>query len=235
MSELATYDIWAIAWFLLCWIGYTLYSGRTGGTSGNLIDTMARHRIGWMRQMLKRDNRMVDIQIIRNLTRTSSFFASTSILILAGLVTVLGATDKAVGLAAGVPIVSELTPLQWEMRLLLLVLIFIYAFFKFAWSIRQLSYCAIQIGAMEPSTELGEGCEERATCIARLATLAAVHFNRGLRAYYFAMALLAWFIHPFALIATATWVVLVLYRREFRSRTLDILKRGGGFEGKKKA
>ena len=49
-----------------------------------------------MRQMLGRDNRMVDIQILRNLTRTGIFFASTSILILAGIATILGATDKAI-------------------------------------------------------------------------------------------------------------------------------------------
>ena len=63
-----------------------------------------------------------------------------------------------------------------------------------------------------------------ALIVAGLITLAAVHFNRGLRGFYFATALLAWFIHPVALIAASVWVVLVLYRREFHSRTLALLR-----------
>jgi len=55
-------------------------------------------------------------------------------------------------------------------------------------------------------------------------TLAAKHSNRGLRAYYFGTALSASFIHPLALIVAATWVVVVMYRREFRSRTVDMLR-----------
>ena len=235
MPEISLPDLFAISWFLLLWSGYTLYSDRVDSKGRNLVATMAQHREMWMLRMLGRDNRMLDVQIIRNLTRTSSFFASTSILILAGLVTVLGAAEKVVDLTASVPYLSRLTPLQWELRLLCMILIFIYSFFKFAWSIRQVSYCAIQIGAMDPMSDLGDDAEERAKCIARLATLAAVHFNRGLRGYYFAMALLAWFIHPIALALTTTWVVLVLYRREFHSRTLKILQEGGGFSRAGKA
>ena len=200
------------------------YCSRALLEADNLIGTMSAQREAWMRQMLGRDNRMVDIQILRNLTRTGTFFASTSILILAGLATILGATDKAIDLFANLPLVPQLSPLQWKLRLLSLILIFIYAFFKFAWSIRQLSYCAIQIGAMEPASEVDDACVARCQWIAGLITLASAHFNRGLRAYYFATALLAWFIHPMALIVASIWVVLVLYRREFHSGTLALLQ-----------
>jgi uncharacterized membrane protein len=218
------FDLFAFAWFLLCWTGYTMYSDYAAAKGKNLVGAMARQREQWMRQMIGRDNRMVDIQIVRAVNRNSAFFASTSMLILAGLVTVLGSTDKAVRIVATVPLVSELTLLQWEMRLIGMVLIFVYAFFKFSWSIRQLSYCSVQIGAMTPSSKADEDCLRRSVYIASIATLAAKHFNRGLRAYYFAAALAASFIHPLALVVTASWVVLVLYRREFRSQTLAILK-----------
>ena len=223
MSEFSPVDLFAVASFLLCWIGYTFYSGRRGSEPDNLIGAMAAQRQAWMRQMLGRDNRMLDIQIMRNLTRTGTFFASTSMLILAGLATILGATDKAIGLFADLPLLPQLSPLQWELRLLALILIFIYAFFKFAWSIRQLSYCTIQIGAMEPADAVDDGSLARCKSIADLITLAAVHSNRGLRAFYFAIAFLEWFIHPLALIVASFWVVLVLYRREFHSRTLALV------------
>jgi uncharacterized membrane protein len=47
--------------------------------------------------------------------------------------------------------------------------------------------------------------------------------NRGLRAYYFGLALLAWFIGPIYLAISAVWVVAVLYRRDFRSVILKTL------------
>lgn len=224
--DLSTLDLVALACFIACWIGYTVFSDQMGERYGNLSATMARQREMWMTQMVGRDNRMVDLQVIRNLTRTGIFFASTSLLILAGLVTVLGATDQAIMLLVNIPYVARLTPFEWELRILLLIVMIIYSFFKFAWSVRQLSYCAIQVGGVEPATKATEETFARAKCIARLATLAAHHFNRGQRTYYFAMALLAWFVHPIALIVTSIWVVLVLYRREFHSRTLRILNEG---------
>jgi len=224
VPEIDHIDLFAFVWFLACWIGYTLYSDYGAAKGNNLVGAMARQREQWMRQMLGRENRMVDLQIVRNLSRIAAFFASTSMLILAGLVTVMGATDKAVRIVATVPLISELTLLQWEMRLIGMILIFVYAFFKFSWAIRQLSYVAIQIGAMVPSSVLDEDCYRRSDCIARIVTLAAKHSNRGLRGYYFATALAASFIHPVALIVAATWVVIVLYRREFRSHTLAILR-----------
>jgi uncharacterized membrane protein len=219
VAQIDHIDLFSFVWFLACWIGYTLYSDYGAAKGSNLVGAMARQRRQWMQMMLGRDNRMVDLQIIRNLNRIAAFFASTSMLILAGLLTVLGSTDKAVRIVATVPLLSDLTLLQWEMRLLGMILIFVYAFFKFSWTIRQLSYTAIQIGAMPPSGQITEDCYRRADYIADIATLAAKHSNRGLRGYYFATALSTSFIHPLALVVASSWVVLVLYRREFRSQT----------------
>ena len=60
---------------------------------------------------------------------------------------------------------------------------------------------------------------------AEVTTLATKHFNRGVRAYYFALAMLASFIHPLLFVVTTTGVVLVLYLREFHSPALRVLSR----------
>ena len=57
-----------------------------------------------------------------------------------------------------------------------------------------------------------------------ISSLAARHANDGLRAYYFALAVLSWFLHPVAFMLATAWVTAVLYRREFLSRALNILK-----------
>jgi uncharacterized membrane protein len=56
--------------------------------------------------------------------------------------------------------------------------------------------------------------------------LAIYHFNLGLRACYFSLALVTWFVHPVVFIVCTAWVVAVLYRREFYSRTLKTLLSG---------
>jgi uncharacterized membrane protein len=58
---------------------------------------------------------------------------------------------------------------------------------------------------------------------AMMVTHGFASFNRGLRAYFFGLAALAWFIQPWALVLAASWVVAVLYWRDSRSATLATL------------
>ena len=67
---------------------------------------------------------------------------------------------------------------------------------------------------------------KHAAALTEVVWYAIASFNRGLRAYYFSLALLAWFLHPVAFMLASAWVVAVLYRREFRSRTLTALLSG---------
>jgi uncharacterized protein DUF599 len=48
---------------LLCWVGYTYYADGKRGQR-NLTRVMHAYRALWARQMLQRDHRMVDAQII---------------------------------------------------------------------------------------------------------------------------------------------------------------------------
>ena len=178
--------------------------------------------------MLGRDNRMVDIQVINSLMDVVRFLASTSILIIAGLLALLGSTDKAILLIMDLPFAAPGGRGVWELKVLLLILVFVYAFFKFMWAMRQYTYCSVMVGAApSPNTPLEEP-EKVAHSIARVATLAARHSNHGTRAYYFGLATLSWFVHPLFLIPGALWVVLVLHRREFQSRTLAHIRRSQG-------
>ena len=214
------YDIFAVGCILAIWAGYGFYSERRGAAGGNLIGGMASQRRVWMQRMLQRENRMVDIQIVSALMRSGRFFASTAILLVAGLLAVLGSTERAIALAMDLPFLLEVSRAMWEAKLLFMIFIFIYAFFKFVWSNRQYNYCAILIGAAPPAS--AAACERAGDDIAALATLAAKHANRGIRAYYFGLAVLGWFVHPLLMVAAAILVFLVLYRREFQSRTMRL-------------
>jgi uncharacterized membrane protein len=113
----------------------------------------------------------------------------------------------------------------------MLLLVFIYAFFKFTWSMRHYNYLSIMIGAAPSCDSLPEWSQGFAERAAKVSSNATNTFNRGLRAYYFGLAYLSWFLHPLLFIVASAVVVAVLYRREFRSRVLKDLGDPGEFAG----
>jgi len=105
--------------------------------------------------------------------------------------------------------------------------IFVYAFFRFSWSMRQYTFVALVIGAMPPPDTFDRGLQDRqqvAERAGRLVGAAAETFNDGLRAYYFSFAAMAWFFSPLALVLATALVVMILYGREFHSEVLQVLR-----------
>ncbi len=184
---------------------------------------MEAYRRLWMQRMLERDNRIVNSQIIGNLMRSASFFASTTLIIIGGLLAMLGAPEKVVAVLRDLPVAAAPSGRLWDAKLLLLVIVFVYAFFKFTWAFRHYNYCLILIGSVALPSRMTENSQRIAEGTARVATSTARHFNRGMRAYYFGIAALGWFVSPWLFMITTAWVVSVLYRREFRSRLLATL------------
>lgn len=220
----------AISCFFLCWTWYYNYCRQRLRTKRCLAATMHGYRYDWMKRMIEREVRIADATIMTHLERNGAFFASSSLLILAALFSLLGATDKALEIVSKLPFALILpTKLGMEIKLLLLIGIFIYAFFTFTWSMRQYNFCAILIASAPlPSDKtISPGARNAfATQAANVIDLAANQFNYGLRTYYFSLALLGWFLHPLILIFSTIAVVGVLYRREFHSKTLKALAAG---------
>jgi len=93
---------------------------------------------------------------------------------------------------AALPFGDKATAVQWEAKSIGLSVIFVYAFFKFAWSYRLYNYMAIMVGAAPPM-ELKDTIEGKthAARLARLCEVAGRHFNRGQRAFFFALGISA--------------------------------------------
>ncbi len=217
-------DLLALVLFAALWIGYQWYSDYSGTQQPRLGREMQRHMREWVVRMVERENRMVDINVLRNLTRSSQFFASTTMLILGALVALMGYTERAASVMAELPFTQQVSQRVWELKVLVLLLVFIYAFFKFSWSIRQFGFCSVLVGGTKkspPDTAQYLPQIERITVVA---SYAHRNFNHGLRAYYFGVAALAWFLHPALMIAVTLGVIYVLYQREFRSHTLTVMR-----------
>jgi uncharacterized membrane protein len=179
-----------------------------------------------MQRLLLRDNRIADANVIGNLERNASFFASSTLIILAGILTALGASERAVSLLADLPFAQPVSRGLSEIKLLCLAVVFVYAFFTFSWCMRQYNFAAVLVASAPMVGERNVSDLERkafAERAARVLSMAANQFNFGLRAYYFGMATLAWFVHPWFFMAVTTGVVLILYRREFHSDVLGVM------------
>ena len=169
--------------------------------------------------MLDRETRMVDMQIMASLQNGTAFFASTSLIAIGGGLALLRATNDALAVLGALPIDLSPSPALWEIKCVGLILIFIYAFFKFSWSYRLFNYVAILLGAMPPSSENATPPEAEAHVMrtTRLFEAAGQHFNRGQRAFFFALGYLGWFVSPWVLFVTTALVVIVTWRRQFAS------------------
>lgn len=227
ISILPWADWLALVCFFALWIGYAWFSKAWARRRPSLLVTTNRYRRYWMEQAIERDPRMLDGLITQTLSNTPAFFSSTSILVIGALFALLGTTDKASELMSEIPFAQATTLIVFEFKVLVLVAIFVYSFFRFSWCMRLYTFVALAIGSMPSPEEFASGKFDRQVFADRAAALvgsAAETFNDGLRAYYFSFALLGWFVSPLVMVLATMVVVAILYGREFRSEVLHILK-----------
>jgi uncharacterized membrane protein len=178
----------------------------------------------WAQRLLEREMRVTDSALIGNLMTSVSFYANTTIYIIAGLIAALGASDKLISLTSDLPFGGSGNRELLEIKLILVLISFVFAYFKFTWSLRQFNLLSILVGAA-PLGKAGEpGIDSYAKRLGGANNLAGDDFNRGIRAYYFGLAASGWLLNPLLLGVLALCVLIVLYRRDFSSATLDILR-----------
>lgn len=222
LSAISVLDYVAILWFAACYFGYgwAVKYGPLKDKVG-LVAAVESRRVQWMRAALQRDVRIMDAQLMTSLSSGTAFFASTTVIVLGGLAAMLGAADNVKIRLEQLPFVGETVIVMWELKIMFMMALVIRAFFKFAWAFRLTHYLGIMLGAMPTWNAEDNALGERHIAkTARLASIAATHTNDGLRTIYFAIAGLGWFLHPLIFIAACTWVLWVVYRREYRSNAL---------------
>ena len=141
-----------------------------------------------------------------------------------GLVAALGASDKLLSFTSELPFGGAGNRELLEIKLMLLLASFVFAYFKFTWSLRQFNLLSILVGAA-PLGKAGEpGIDTYAQRVAGANNLAGDDFNRGIRAYYFGLAATGWLLNSWALGLLSVIVLVVLFRRDYRSPALRVLR-----------
>lgn len=222
MAKFYWLDWIALIWFLACWFGYEQVVERGWSRRTTLHEETHKLRLGWGRVMLRRNPRIVDVALIGNLLPSLSFYANTSIYVIAALFAALGAMDQLMSAASELPFSRVISRESAELKLLILMGVFVIAYFKFTWSLRQFNLLSITLGSI-PQEAGEEEAEKQAQKFAAVNSCAGNDFNRGLRAYYFGMAVMSWMVSPWLFMFSTAVIVIVLARREFFSPVLKAL------------
>ena len=97
-------DILAVGFFILEWTVYAVTLEHTAYGRDSLSARMNVYREVWVRRMLDREARMVDMQIMAALQNGTAFFASTTLIAVGGGLALLRSTNEALAVLGALPI-----------------------------------------------------------------------------------------------------------------------------------
>jgi len=220
-ASLSWLDGILVAAHLTAWLGLSWLIEHPTAKRPSVTMLMSDYRRAWMQVMVTRDPRIFDAQVMMSLRQGTAFFASTCLLALGGLLALIGNVDPLRGFAselgqAGSPVVVL------QMKLFLVLILLGNAFLKFVWANRVFGYCSVMMGAV-PNDPEDPRAPVLAAKAAELNIRAALSFNRGLRAMYFALGAVAWLVGPWALAFAVVLTSWLVWSREFASLPRSIV------------
>ncbi len=212
-------DAAALIVFLLCWVGYESVRKALAGRRSRMCisEDMYPVREAWLREFLRRDNRLMDVNLLGHLLNSASFFASTNLLLIAAAAGVLFGGEAMRQSLHALEIAAPAQGWLMEGKIALVTLTLARGLLDFIWAIRQLNYSLAVMGAA-PSHDAPEKHAAFAAAAADVMHPSFATFNRGVRAYYFVLAAAAWIVSPWAMAVSVAFAVFVLLRRQMRSQ-----------------
>lgn len=209
---------------LVCWFCYGVIMPLVEKKFPSISTLMEYHRRHWAKYALARDTPLDGI-LVGNIMRNISFFASTTVLILFALFTLLGNLPNLEMTIVSVTGGAARTLSDFQIHIFAMLAIFVGAFLSFTLSIRQFNHFCILIGAIVHDEMSFD--DERVVLLAAINSGGARFFNNGIRAYYFSGSMAAWFISDILSIVLSIGTVIFLIYREFFSDAHKVIKRLG--------
>jgi uncharacterized membrane protein len=215
---IAPLDIAALVVFAVAWLFYQPLLAVFGQRRGGVLNTdMTVIRGAWMRNMVGREVRLMDGQLLGHALNSASFFASSNLLLIAAAAGALFGGESTFRSVSALQVIQTSSRMLFEIQLALVLLTLARGLLDFIWSIRQLNYCIAAIGAVPENLD-AEKSKPFGDVVARLLNPALSSFNAGVRGYYFALAAATWLFGPWAFMGATLGAVALLLWRQRRSR-----------------
>ncbi|WP_083982920.1 DUF599 domain-containing protein [Devosia soli] len=198
---------------LIAYFAYNLLVPLVEKRRPSLSSIMNMQRRRWVSNATLRESPF-DAILSGNIMGSVSFLASTSVLLALAVFAVFGQLSTLMETLSSISPDNRFTVGDVQAHLMVMLAMFVLAFFAFTLSLRQFNHFCIMLGALEHDRITSE---EEIDAITRMNALGAQNFNSGIRAYYFAVATVAWFVSEWLAVAACLATVLILAHREFFS------------------
>lgn len=160
-------------------------------------------RAAWVERMMKDKEGILAVQTLRNSIMGATFFASTSVALIVGTITLSTQGEK---LSQTWNALSPLGPIDeqlWLLKLLVLLTDMLCAFVFFGQAIRLFSHVGMMISVPAPAMHPRQ--------VTRLLQQAGRYHTRGMRCYYIAAPMLFWLFGPLLLVLSSLVLVALLH------------------------
>ena len=166
-------------------------------------------RTAWVETIMQDEkNGVLAVQTLRNSTMAATFLASTSVLLIMGVLTLSEQGEKLEAHWHALNMIGAINPMLWMVKLLLLLLDLFVAFFSFSMSIRIFNHVGFMINVPLRLNHKMITPAHVATHLNR-----AGHFySLGMRSYYFLVPLVFWLFGPHFMLVATIVMLIVLYR-----------------------
>jgi uncharacterized membrane protein len=200
---------------LLIYHGYLHYKvSKNRAYTVQAVNAMAR--TAWVVTIMKERRDILAVQTLRNSTMAATFLASTSVLLIIGVLTLGGQTDKLEGTWHVLNSIGSRHPELWLVKLLLLLLDLFSAFFSFSMAIRIFHHVGYMINVPLSLNHRVISPDHVAAHLNR----AGRYYSIGMRAYYLAVPVVFWLFGPHLMLASTALLIAVLYHLDRAPKTL---------------
>lgn len=216
-------DWLALIAFFVAVLAYGRYADHVGD---RLLNARMREiRARWMRRYLEREDRVIDSILTGHSINSIALFSSATLLIVVALLGVLTNADSAYRVAIMSSFVTHTTIELFQVKLIGLVCVFVYSFYRFTWALLQYNYFLALIGSAPFKDHLTPtAIDEMGNQMSVVLNSAVTSFHSGFRSYYHALAWVGWFFHPAVFIVATAFVTFVLVYRQISSPSAGAIK-----------
>lgn len=198
---------------LLCYFAYNIIVPQVEKLRPSLSVIMNMQRRRWVANATLRESPF-DAILSGNIMGSVSFLASTAVLLILAVFAVFGQLPALMEALDSLSLDRIYTRLDVQLHLVIMLTMFVLAFFAFTLSLRQFNHFCIMLGAIDHAAPTSP---EEIDAITRMNALGAKNFNSGIRAYYFSVATVAWFVSEWLPIVACLATIVILAHREFFS------------------
>jgi uncharacterized membrane protein len=165
-------------------------------------------RTAWVENIMRNGKDILAVQTLRNSTMAATFLSSTSILLIMGVLSLSGQGDKLNSTWHLLNIIGSTHPELWLVKVLLMLLDLLVAFFSFAMSIRIYNHVGYLLNV--PLEMSHKSISPRYVAIQL--NYAGHYYSVGMRAYYFLVPLVFWLFGPHLMLLSTLLLIFMLYR-----------------------